>query len=513
MPSQCSKCGALWLSSEEPLIIKVTTKTLARHQELLTTNAPPEEAEAAFIRAVVSKSAARLADVEGETTRLRARLEQLEDECASLSRYHAQHEVILSPLRRMPPEILGEIFSWTLPSLREGMSRSRQDIADSPWVLTHISSRWRAAALSTPSLWSLVVLEFHENSSYSIPMLQTQIARAHALRINLYGYESMDPRSQIEIFQCLADRSARWEELFIELTSDLVPLLGALEQRLPLLRKLQVAVQSIQCFQTASALFDVRILNEYRHVPILLPAHQLTQYTLDGPWEVHRGILKLTRNLVEASVFVRFDNEEPWPEDAEIINLMCLQRLFVSHPEVMRYLKAPALHAISIRVIQSEEPIHHLEPFLLRSSCNLRTLGLQGSPNSLQVVAILRQVPSIITLGILVEQLDASAETDALISHLTITEHTGSALHLTKISFGCQERTSVDYAAYLRMLQSRWKSENGALRSAALFTNEGPKLDEATARGLDLLRRDGLDFSSLEGPEAKEVMNSWIMSL
>ncbi|KAJ7683132.1 hypothetical protein B0H17DRAFT_942197, partial [Mycena rosella] len=119
----------------------------------MASNTPPQDAELVFIRAVVSKTGARLADVEKEISGLRRRLQQLEEERASLSKYQAQNNAVFSPLRRMPPEVLAEIFSWTLPSLFEATNRPKFDTKHSPWVLTHISSRWRAVALSTPSLW------------------------------------------------------------------------------------------------------------------------------------------------------------------------------------------------------------------------------------------------------------------------------------------------------------------------------------------------------------------------
>ncbi|KAJ7041914.1 hypothetical protein C8F04DRAFT_888988, partial [Mycena alexandri] len=57
------------------------------------------------------------------------------------------------PLRRIPPEIIAEIFSWTMPTLREAVDRQRCSVMDSPWVLTHVSRRWRAVAISSPALW------------------------------------------------------------------------------------------------------------------------------------------------------------------------------------------------------------------------------------------------------------------------------------------------------------------------------------------------------------------------
>ncbi|KAJ7260351.1 hypothetical protein B0H12DRAFT_1181996, partial [Mycena haematopus] len=149
MVSPCSTCGAFVTSNtgEFELNITIAPWTLARISQLLTTNEPPQDAELSLILPVARKTAARLACLEAEISRLRDQLTQLEEERAALAKYHAQNAIILSPLRRMPSEVLGEIFSWTLPLKRA------LDIADSPWVLTHVSRRWRAIAVSKSSLW------------------------------------------------------------------------------------------------------------------------------------------------------------------------------------------------------------------------------------------------------------------------------------------------------------------------------------------------------------------------
>ncbi|KAJ6504494.1 hypothetical protein DFH09DRAFT_1439959 [Mycena vulgaris] len=137
MPSECSECGSPFPSpatdgSDSIINVPVAPGTLARHHELLCTNAAPEGPELIYIRAVVAKTGARLAGVEAKISRLRQLLQQLEDERASLSRYHAPNKAILSPLRRMPLEVLSEIFSWTMPSFDARMNRRKFNLEDSP---------------------------------------------------------------------------------------------------------------------------------------------------------------------------------------------------------------------------------------------------------------------------------------------------------------------------------------------------------------------------------------------
>ncbi|KAJ7693166.1 hypothetical protein B0H17DRAFT_505588 [Mycena rosella] len=146
--SNCPECGAF----SAALRVNCNATPGIRHHTLLTTNEPPESSDVAFIQSVALTTGARLSLLDKEITRRRNLLQQLEEERASLSVYHAQNTVIISPLRRIPPELLAEIFSWTLPSVLEARTRARLDTVHSPRVLTHISSLWRAVALSTSSL-------------------------------------------------------------------------------------------------------------------------------------------------------------------------------------------------------------------------------------------------------------------------------------------------------------------------------------------------------------------------
>ncbi|KAJ7693156.1 hypothetical protein B0H17DRAFT_1010253 [Mycena rosella] len=224
-----------------------------------------------------------------EMPRLRDRLKQLEQEHAALSTYRRQSAAILSPLRRIPPEVLGEIFSWILPSVPDALDRRKFDANVSPWVLTQISGRFRAVAVSTPSLWSLVVINCDHTHANPMAMIRTQIKRAERLQIHFFAAE--DSRRQLEIFQCLAEHSPRWESLCIELTPAILPLLPSLQNRVSLLRRSAIQWQGpnseagaecIDCFQTAPSLLDICIYNQYNR--------SLRQFKGPSP-SLYRGLL------------------------------------------------------------------------------------------------------------------------------------------------------------------------------------------------------------------------------
>ncbi|KAJ7483492.1 hypothetical protein FB451DRAFT_1364403 [Mycena latifolia] len=523
--SRCSQCGGPLSSLSEPesnINVPAAPGTLARHQEVLSTNEAPEGAELTFIREVVSKTDAKLADVKKEISRLQNRIQQLQDERASLAIYRAQNTAVLSPLRRMPPEVLGEIFSWTLPSIDEGSRKFHK--SHSPWVLTQVCNRWRAVAVSTPSLWSRVVINCFEELN-PLSMVKTQIERAHRLQIHFYAHEKKPSRPQIDMFQLLADHSAQWEELVIGLTTAITSLLASLRDRVPSLYKLEVTwrdpasqqgVESIDCFRTASSLIDVVIFNKFRHIPILLPAQQLTRYTVNAPWHVHAGILKLAHSLVDARIDISFENDA-WPDSSEPTDLLLLRRLYVSHPNILHYLRTPAVRDITYLLETDEGPgvlLRHLEPFVVRSGCSLQKFCFHGVPVLSVAAEILGKFRSLSELTVITYKPYHYTRLNIFISNLTIPNPTGSTLapHLLKISFGCSGGSCIDYGRYLHMLQSRWKTNDRALKGATLVTDSMRKPDRATLNGLTALSRDGLDLLLLEGGEAEDVIGRWTMS-
>ncbi|KAJ7691922.1 hypothetical protein B0H17DRAFT_550785 [Mycena rosella] len=404
MTSHCPTCGGRSSLVEEESFdwddIHVAPGT--RHYGLLTSNEVPLDTEFLAVQSVIAKTDARLMFLDTEISRLRDRLQQLKDERIAVSNFRLQNNAILSPLRRIPPEVLAEIFAWTLPSADEIVATDRCgfDIGRSPWVLGHISRQWRAVSLSTPCLWSLVVIDYSFSTWYPLPFLEAQIARARNLEIHFYGCQDSDSRPQITFFQTLVERSSIWKELKIGLTSDLVPHLTTLRNRIPLLRSLwiewddpesQTAADLIDAFHTAPSLLDASIWNQHRFISIPLPFHQLTQYDFDGSWATHESILKTAPNLVEARITIAFD-EQPWPEQDDIIALLYLRRLYVSDSDVLVYLRTPILQEIVFFSREDDpDPLPHLEPFIIRSRCNLARICFRGSPEAQEVIAILEK--------------------------------------------------------------------------------------------------------------------------
>ncbi|KAF8211005.1 hypothetical protein K438DRAFT_1808620 [Mycena galopus ATCC 62051] len=420
----------------------------------------------------------------------------------------------------MPTEVLGEIFSWTLRSkVSEALDAGRFDMERSPWLLTQISSRWRAVSLSTPSLWSRIAIDYSaESAHYSLALVKTQIERTKALRIHFYACSRTESVPQSQMWELLSQHSLRWEELSVGITWDMLSSLPALHDRLSSLKRLWIqwegpenptTVPSIDCFQSTPSLVEFAV-NTF--IPVAVGLHQLTRYQFVAPWLAHRCMLEQTWNLVEAYI-INFD-DEPWPEIGSIINLPSLRRLHLSDPKILNYLRAPSLEGLFFWVSRGEPPDILVESFLDRCACPLRRLGLSGFPDAHTTTQMLQKFPSITELVIVLDDDDARTEIDSLISTLTVTGSvSGSsavvAPQLSSLFFGCEDDNNINYQMFLRMLKSRWEAEDCALKNAALVTGCcGP--DPATLGALCALRQEGLDLLLRSGVEASEEINGWL---
>ncbi|KAF8211003.1 hypothetical protein K438DRAFT_1808618 [Mycena galopus ATCC 62051] len=426
----------------------------------------------------------------------------------------------------MPSEVLGEIFSCTLPSLEDALAVGKFDMGRSPWLLTRICSHWRAISLSISSLWSRVAIDYSvEDANFSLSLVETQIHRTHKLDIHFYGQPAPDCRSQILIFQLLSRHSSRWEEFSLGMHPELLPFLDALYNRVPSLKRLWIqwegpdlegptAVKSLDCFQTAPSLTDFGASHQYHFLPITLPvAHQLTRYQLTAPLEGHLAILKLAHNLVEAHIKVELDHE-PWP-DSEPIDLPRLRGLYSSHPWILNYLKAPALEELAFLVDREDmanNSLGHLEIFLGRLAGPLRRLCLQKA-NAHTIAQILGKFSFVTELVLMISDFDTQEQIDQLISALTFSGSTMLALQLHSLFFGSDDGTlnDFDYTTYYEMLKSRWRAEGSALKNAVLlvdYPGPGPEI----LRGFDALRQEGMDLLILEGSEATKEVFTWFRS-
>ncbi|KAK7031599.1 ABC protein [Favolaschia claudopus] len=489
----------------------------ARLETLNKSNESPEESELGLIHSVISCADARIAFLDNEIPKIRAKLMKFEEERASLIDHRQRNQAILSPLRRLPPELLGDIFSWTFSPLAESWGR-HESMADTPWVLSHVCRRWRDICLSTPSLWACILIDYTASSPRipTLPLVNTRLQRAQRLKIHFYASDKSEHLPQVEMLQLLLEHSSRWEELSLRLSPSIVPLLTTHSIPFPSLKRLWLewdsavtwaAMPPLNCFQAAPCLADCSIINDEGFVPMVLPLHQFTRCELTRPWDEHGDLLQLGVNLVELRIF----EGELWRAHDVIIQLPLLQRLSVSRLETLAHFKTPSLDGLSVYIFEQDVPeVDLLKSFLHRSECRLRSFVVNGWFSSDIGVKVLQMLPSISELVIItVGHKEPDETTHPLITVLTVSSRL-LVPQLRSISLGWTRGGGMDYRTFYQMLASRWRGGTSALRAATLVTGEHDP-DSATLADLDELCREGLDLGvSVYGRDARYAcMTRW----
>jgi hypothetical protein len=85
-----------------------------------------------------------------ELARLNERIRELSAQRDEIQVYIDSHKALISHPRRLPPDIVREIFIACLPTGRNAVMSARE----APLLLCRIYSTWRTIALSTPRLWA-----------------------------------------------------------------------------------------------------------------------------------------------------------------------------------------------------------------------------------------------------------------------------------------------------------------------------------------------------------------------
>ncbi|KAH0835860.1 hypothetical protein J3R83DRAFT_9731 [Lanmaoa asiatica] len=122
-----------------------------------TINLVPAPQDILLINAIVSERNTQLstlmlqmANVDSTIRKLATMQAMLEENSAHVRRSLLAHQALTSHTRRIPPEVLGEVFYHCLPKTPYITPRD----VDSPMILTRVCRHWRAVAMSTPCLWS-----------------------------------------------------------------------------------------------------------------------------------------------------------------------------------------------------------------------------------------------------------------------------------------------------------------------------------------------------------------------
>ncbi|KAJ7196774.1 hypothetical protein GGX14DRAFT_375738, partial [Mycena pura] len=112
------------------------------YPDLLRSNSAPTIFEIDEINKLTKSAEAEISDIDDEIARVQCALNRLQSQRTKLRDFVKSHHGVVSIVRRLPSEILGEIFSHYSDAS-----------AHSPARLAAVCDRWRAITLASPMLW------------------------------------------------------------------------------------------------------------------------------------------------------------------------------------------------------------------------------------------------------------------------------------------------------------------------------------------------------------------------
>ncbi|KAJ7168662.1 hypothetical protein C8R46DRAFT_1350259 [Mycena filopes] len=149
---------------------------------LLRTNAVPTPVECAWISEhILVQPRIDLALVDEEIQSLERTLTELKTRRAVLATDIDAHLALLSPVRRLPDDILREIFVSSLPSTHNAIMAERE----APLLICHVCSGWRSIAFTTPRLWSSLHVVIRDKADTTLILAKEWLTRAGVLPLSL----------------------------------------------------------------------------------------------------------------------------------------------------------------------------------------------------------------------------------------------------------------------------------------------------------------------------------------
>ncbi|KAJ7731304.1 hypothetical protein DFH07DRAFT_847384 [Mycena maculata] len=291
----------------------------------LGTNYCPRDAEVTEIKALLVEPTFRWKSLNNEIADMQRIIDKLAEERDALGAYIEAHKALISPLRRMPLDIIQEIFSACIPTHRNCVMSSKEP----PVLLGRICSAWRTISLSTPHLWSkLHIIEptaardgmtsaFQEKVSQRLETMKAWLGRSGQCALSIsfqcalqsHSADNIPPPENI-FMQAIVSFASRWEDIeFTVSPSVLAPASQLTEADIPKLKSLRIyhmyerTPRAIQWESLgllgASALSHVAITTNRFNV-LALPLHwiQLRSISISETWNGETSVPPTTSETV-----------------------------------------------------------------------------------------------------------------------------------------------------------------------------------------------------------------------
>lgn len=494
-------------------------------QRLLDTHACPSSVEASQLRQNLSDERCKLLQLDEEIDRLKLTLQTLSIRRDDTQESVDLHVCVLSPIRRIPGEVLSEIFLEALIHDRRSTSDYSPPVTlntrKGPWVFGRVCRFWRKTALNLPKMWSDVEIDSEDarEPEHTLALVARELMRRSKKSPITLSVHPLPGRRLPKILDSLVPHCHRWKEARFYFPYQYLPKLVSIKGRIPLLKVLHLHLDEPRSLPSTWSIFDMfstapalRILYLAFHpnAPWTFPWSQLTRY--DGQQAIPGQHLDILGQLDKARKIILCDGMG-CELTLRLPTRSIIRPTIRSAKEqlgsggfgdatVFRHLTLPSLAKLDIHWVDGTST--QISAMIIRSSCLLKTLTISASNMDDALVELLRSTPSLTNL-VLYEE---ATYHPSLLRHLIIRNSLDASFLpvLESVSIesemcGGQEYPEADL--FIQILESRWSSPRRgdstvvALKRFWFFCTvpEDSDFSEAVYDKFANFRNEGLDIT------------------
>ncbi|KAK0242608.1 hypothetical protein EDD85DRAFT_296069 [Armillaria nabsnona] len=486
-------------------------------QRLLTTNHPPTPADIGPLEESRKSVRHSLLQVQKEISILQQSLTALKQKEAHLLVADDELRGVLSPIRRLPREILAEILS--LVPERKPRSASHDDKAVQfhdvfdtftgyglPWTLSYVCQEWRTVLISLcPQLWTNLQIESHYQPLKNPVALLTEALkrsgnRPLCIQFRLWFIDDMPTvvhAIAVELFQAIVSYCKRWRVVEIDIKQHMWPALHPILTCGPLL---SLEALKINCYSYSSN----SVTSPIAYGPVTLDSH---------PY-LHK-ILSESPKLRDFSLSYDTENNG-LPSRVTTTPIRCesMRTLKAFDVAIFESLELPGLEDLNVSTLENEPDFHGpdemlsiLHALVLRSRPPLVHLSLTDTIIDDNLLRIIALTPALTTLKFEFQQW--LEEFDVVFQELMtrlgqVIPSTGAhrlvpGLQLFSVEIQSVAAASqhVDFVnqSFASVVVSRWTSLQRALKTILIEADVEHRLSLADVRNLKMCQAQGLEIS------------------
>ncbi|SJL13357.1 uncharacterized protein ARMOST_16799 [Armillaria ostoyae] len=439
---------------------------------LVSGNAVPTAFQAAQLEASIDDLDAPITKIQSAIDLLRNAAESLEAKTARLKDIRSNYRAALSPIRRLPSEILVEILRWT-PKAETQLTALDPyhvfgfnvfKITEGPWQLGHVCSSWRdAVRFLCPEIWSTLKITWQRKRSEKedimipapkkdMPALLNRACR----RFYEYPDERADePEEMSQCFDLLLTHSKRWGSVELAIVPSFLSRLSLVRGRVDRVEGVCLTCApitmpgTIDAFEIAPKLKTLDLTGMHAEAHIPFPAENLVLFSDARRLLDHDTVPRYLDIIASAPNLSDFSYhhhsvvpQSPGPYHPQIVH-QSLQTLSASLGALLCSLVVSASTQMTLASIKSEpdvtvcprDALFHIHNLVVRSDCSLATLAFVDATMDENLLPILRLSPQLVSISFQDKQWsrDSVATMESLLLDMKETIRVGDALHHTLI--------------------------------------------------------------------------------